>query len=409
MSTLPGSIWNNCGRWHWKVKLPGSDTRKNYPLRLPNQKVAMSCETNRDLAESIAWRIWEKAEAACGNTENNKNYETLNDVVAQFMLWAKSYYRRADGSPTSEVDRCSRAMRILRDKHGQKPIDDVGYIQVLEERNNLAHKVSRSTVNCYASVWKRFYAWALEHRKCSPNTKSEVWAISPLKKNRSSAKEGDQIKPVCHAVVKATVKGLPLTCKNMVLVQELCGARPGEMCIMRPIDIDQRRDVWIYRPADHKLKHRGIPRIVALGKRAQDLLMPLLDRRDVNDYVFSPMEAQSQRAKILRGQRKTKVQPSQTNRKKRDPEQQPGKVYDKDSYGQMVRRAAQAAGVGSWSPNRLRHACGTRVRRKFGVDAARAVLGHSNRTAGAVTDRYTLEAIEKEFVLAASKVMRKIG
>jgi len=409
MSNLPGSIWNNAGRWNWRVKLPGSDTRRNYPLRLPNQKVSMSVQNPLDLAESIAWRIWEKAESAGRNTGTEKNYETLNDVVAQFMLWAASYYRHENGAPTSEIDRCSRAMRVLRDKHGSKPIDDVGYLQLLEERDKLANQVSRATVNCYAGVWKRFYAWALEHRKCSPGTKSEVWALTPLKKNRSAAKEGKEVMPIDHASVKRTVRDLPLTCSTMILVQELCGARPAELCIMRPCDIDRRRDVWIYRPADHKLKHKGIPRVIALGTRAQKLIAPLLQDRDNDSYLFSPAEAQAQRARILRAQRKTKVQPSQLNTKKESPEKQPGNVYDKNSYGQMVRRAAQAAGLEPWSPNRLRHACGTRVRRKFGVDSARAVLGHSNRKAGAVTDRYTREAIEKEFMLAASKVMRRIG
>lgn len=30
------------------------------------------------------------------------------------------------------------------------------------------------------------------------------------------------------------------------------------------------------------------------------------------------------------------------------------------------------------SPNRLRHSCGTNLRRQFGVEVARAVLGHSS-------------------------------
>jgi hypothetical protein len=30
-----------------------------------------------------------------------------------------------------------------------------------------------------------------------------------------------------------------------------------------------------------------------------------------------------------------------------------------------------------WAPNQLRHNAGTRLRREFGLDTARAVLGHS--------------------------------
>jgi integrase len=37
-----------------------------------------------------------------------------------------------------------------------------------------------------------------------------------------------------------------------------------------------------------------------------------------------------------------------------------------------------AAGVPAWSPNQLRHAAATRIRRELGLEAARAVLGHSS-------------------------------
>jgi integrase len=42
-----------------------------------------------------------------------------------------------------------------------------------------------------------------------------------------------------------------------------------------------------------------------------------------------------------------------------------------------VRDACHRAGIPVWSPNRLRHSAATEIRRQFGVDAARAVLGHS--------------------------------
>jgi hypothetical protein len=37
-----------------------------------------------------------------------------------------------------------------------------------------------------------------------------------------------------------------------------------------------------------------------------------------------------------------------------------------------------------WHPNRLRHNAGTRIRRDFGLDVARAVLGHSSPVVTAV-------------------------
>ena len=59
-TALPGTLWINRGRWNWRVKLPGDTKRKNYPLYWNNQKVALAEEKGRSLAESLAWRLWNK-------------------------------------------------------------------------------------------------------------------------------------------------------------------------------------------------------------------------------------------------------------------------------------------------------------------------------------------------------------
>jgi integrase len=37
-----------------------------------------------------------------------------------------------------------------------------------------------------------------------------------------------------------------------------------------------------------------------------------------------------------------------------------------------------------WSPNRLRHNAATRIRKEFGLDVARAVLGHTSPAVTAI-------------------------
>ena len=83
----------------------------------------------------------------------------------------------------------------------------------------------------------------------------------------------------------------------------------------------------------------------------------------------------------------------------------------KDSYRQTIERAIakanqriQAGGgvaIPHWHPNQLRHNAATRLRREFGLDAARAVLGHSSPV---VTEVYAeLDAAK------AAEAMEKIG
>ena len=50
------------------------------------------------------------------------------------------------------------------------------------------------------------------------------------------------------------------------------------------------------------------------------------------------------------------------------------------------------AGVERFSPNRLRHSAATRLRKEFGLDAARVVLGHRSAR---VTEIYAELDLEK--------------
>lgn len=50
--------------------------------------------------------------------------------------------------------------------------------------------------------------------------------------------------------------------------------------------------------------------------------------------------------------------------------------YDVNTYRQAIARACTRAGVKPWAPNRLTHNSATQLRRDYGLDAAKAVLGH---------------------------------
>ena len=65
------------------------------------------------------------------------------------------------------------------------------------------------------------------------------------------------------------------------------------------------------------------------------------------------------------------------------------------------------AGIVPWGSNRLRHTFGTEVRRAFGLEAARAVLGHTN--GGCITDVYTFDAVEDEMVRTAAPAVEALG
>ena len=67
------------------------------------------------------------------------------------------------------------------------------------------------------------------------------------------------------------------------------------------------------------------------------------------------------------------------------PRKQPGDHYTSTSYCYAIHKACRAAGVPVWGPNRLRHNAATFLRKEFGLEAARVILGH---TSAAVTEIY---------------------
>jgi integrase len=190
--------------------------------------------------------------------------------------------------------------------------------------------------------------------------------------------------------VKAT---LPSTLRAMVDLQLLTGMRPGEVRIMRPMDVDTTGDVWVYRPQQHKTEHFGQTREVLIGQQAQTVLVPFPNRR-LDAFCFDPREAVKQRAaECPTHRRKPNTSPRRTRRTL-------GDHYTKDAYARAIHRACKAAGVEPWTPNQLRHTFATRVRKEFGLEVARVVLGHAT----ADTTEIYAEADREKARLAVAKV-----
>ena len=103
----------------------------------------------------------------------------------------------------------------------------------------------------------------------------------------------------------------------------------------------------------------------------------------------------------MRKRRKTTVQPSQRDRSKPGRARAFGDSYTVRAYYTAIRRGCRKAGVPPWGANRLRHNAATRLRKEFGLDVARVILGHSSP---AVTEVYA--EVDREKAIA---VMERVG
>src|SRR5204862_5691901 len=93
-----------------------------------------------------------------------------------------------------------------------------------------------------------------------------------LQAGRTEARDMPPVEPVSEEHVRATLPFLRPAVRAMVQVQLLTGMRPGEVCQLRPCDLDTTGPVWQFRPVQHKTAHRNKPRVVSIGPKAQALL-----------------------------------------------------------------------------------------------------------------------------------------
>jgi integrase len=301
---------------------------------------------------------------------------SVAEVLLAYWGHAEEYYVK-DGKQTRQLDRIKSALKPVRELYGMAPAKDFGplALKAVRERMIAAGWV-RSQINLRIGCIKRAIKWAIAEELVPPAVLHGLQAVDGLRKGRSEAKESQPVLPVPDAHVEAVLPRLTPPVAAMIRLQRLTGMRPGEVTIMRPCDIDRSGSVWEYRPESHKTEHHGHERVVYLGPQAQAVLRSFL-LRAADAYCFSPAEAIADLQRRRHAARKSKVQPSQIDRRKASPKRKATDRYTaRISYAQAIRRACEAAGVPPWSPNQLRHAAATEIRRRFGLEAAQVTLGH---------------------------------
>jgi integrase len=341
---------------------------------------------------------------------------TIIELIAAYWRFAENYYVK-DGSPTDHLHLVRRALGLLRQLYGHQRAISFGprCLHAIQEKL-VSEGKARTHINGLCGVIRRAFKWAVSQELLPVQVHQALTTVSGLKKGRTAAREPAPVLPVSDEVLAATLPHLPPVVADMVQLQRLLGCRPGEICQLRPVDLDRSDQVWIYRPQSHKTEHHGKQRQIPLGPKAQAILRPYL-LRPAETYCFSPAECRERRFVAMRAARKSRVQPSQLNRRKPIPRRKPRDNYGKDAYIRAIRRACDRADraahdaapdvaaetriIPRWSPNQLRHAAATEIRRRFGLEAAQVVLGHSKAD---VTQVYA----ERDAALAV-RVMREIG
>lgn len=401
-----GSVWDNHGLWYYSVQLPGEKKRRNVPLKAPGAKHTLRTDRPRKMAEEAAARYWEE------HTRQIRRHDPAGVSVSELCaLWdahCREYYLGPDGLPTSTATNAVLDVRMFRELYGGAAVAELTHADMLQLRDSLVRSgVSRATVNVRLWRVKYMLAWALDEAIIPATVKAELTQVRGIKRGRSSAPERAPVRPVDDATISATVGHLMPNTADMVRVHRLTGMRPCELCALRWSLIDTSRTPWVYHvPAEvNKNDWRGElgqPRVVCIGPKARAILER---HRDGGDVPFSPVRAFGE---YLEARRTARVTPIYGKRKDAPPVPRVlGERWTTDAYTKTIRAACGKAKITPWGANRLRHTFGTEVRRAFGLEAARAVLGHTG--GGCVTDVYTFDALADEMVRKAAPAVEALG
>jgi integrase len=328
---------------------------------------------------------------------------TISELILRYWTEHVQVYYRKNGKPTDRQYHVRLALRPLRKLYGGTLAQDFGpktlqavREEIIADGQKRRGGLNRNYVNDHISIIKEMFRWAVAEELVPVHVHHALQTVKSIHKGRDlRVHESRKVLPAPEKDVLAVMKIASPQIRALIELQLLTGMRPDEATIMRPCDISRNGDIWTYVPQSHKMEHRGIEKTVLLGPRAQRLLAPWLDRAPAA-YLFSPREVYE--AAIARHANGNKTRRRRCRKGHARP---PRDHYDDDTYCQAVERACKRAGVPKWTPGQLRHNAGTRIRRKYGLEAARLILGHRS---AATTEIYA----EKDMA-GAIQLVKEMG
>lgn len=247
-----------------------------------------------------------------------------------------------------------RALELVAKAAGRVKLAEFGVSHLRQARDLMiglgwCAKVVNRHVTRVRTAWR----WLEEQGHAPRGSWEHLRCLRGLGKQDHNVRHRPPRRAATWAELVALCRAAPVTIRAMLLLGWFTGARPGEICQMRPCDLDRADPgCWLYRPRTHKNAWRGHDRVILLDHVCQKIVAPFLHwrRRTPKEHLFIP----SQRCR---------------QRKRR--------YYAGSAYVQAVARAAARAGVRVCA-YQLRHSAKQRFTRLYGLDVARALLGQTS-------------------------------
>lgn len=338
---------------------------------------------------------------------------TVAEVVDRFWSHAMSYYRSPDGELSTEVDNIRLALRPVLKLYADLRAVEFGPLCLRTIRDEMirSERLTRLNINKRIGRIKMVFKWATSMEMIPGSNFHALQTLVGLKRGRTEAREGKKVAPAPEELIQAVKPHVSRQVWALIRLQLLTGARPGELLVMQPKDVDRSSEVWVYQPDKHKTRNWGHDRFIYIGPQGQQALAPFL-LRPPEDYCFSPKEAERERYDRQRRRLRDEITSRFFKDRKPNWKRKINHCYNVDSYRRAITRALAMAypmpkhlkkkskenaaqykaRLGEaryeeavafrkqyhWHPHQLRHNAATEIRREFGIEAAKIILGHQN-------------------------------
>jgi integrase len=380
------AIFNYQGKRHYLGAWP------NHPAKAPEEVQARY--------RNLVARICTGEDIDADQPEPNRANLTLAVLIDLWLGWAEKRYLH----PKTKKNLFAQ-VRPLYTLFRDELASAIGPLKVQQAQRLMASQGrTRQGINDATGFIRQMFAWGVSQELIEPDQLARLKAMQPLRRGAIDAPEAPPREAVPLADVQATLPHLSPTVAAMVRLQLLTGMRPAEVCGLSMAEIDQSNpECWVYRPTHHKMAHLGRFRAVPLVREAIAILKPFA--KENGKPVFSPADEVERWQKEKRANRKTKVQPSQLDRSRENPLRTPGDQYGTDTYRRAIHRACKEHDIPLWAPNRLRKLAAQSASDLFGLEAARALLGHSDSS---ITKRHYAQRDLEQARLAAQAIAPKL-
>jgi len=297
------------------------------------------------------------------------NDATVIECCDVYTDYCRDYFKE---SPKS-YERILLALAPILKLYGRMVTSEFGAVHLRAVRETMINDgLSVTTINTRINVIRRMLRYCASIEMIPPEPWHKAATLENLKPGRTAAKSPKKIEPVPLEHIEAVKPFVTQSVRGLIELQLLTGARSGEVLKLKATDIDMTGNVWIVSLKKHKNSWRGQSRMLCIGPKGQSVLKPFILQRRADEYLFQPYDYYRERSQAADTHRRP-------NQLKNTPlsDRTCGEHYTADSYRRAITRACDEAKVPRWHPHQLRHTCASEMRKQFGVEAVRALLGHN--------------------------------